>query len=283
MVSCAAGQGQVLRRLRGADGKQPIHGMHIEHFEVCAFGDALAENGVAQILDEKDPGAQIACEHERRADAGFAAQPFGYREKRSAFARKMRDFAVWPAVADRRAVGLRRPVHQHRGSGFALKPGEQARRSVASDCGALGIAPAVLREECLDLAEALELLLPRTGAGQRNAPRGPFAFNPYLKPVHRQNCPDRLRPLRNNNAVGAHLVEAGLFLLAGGKPVEIAVIDLAGTRRIAVHQPVGRARHRFRHAERRQQPLREGGLARAQLAVKRDEIDRRNECREPAR
>ena len=114
-VRRAAGHGQSLRRLRGADGKQAIDRQRIKRFDMRAIGDELAENGIAQILDEKEPRAQIAREDGGRADPGFAAQPFGNREERAAFAREMRDFAIGPAVANWRAVGPRRPVHQHDG------------------------------------------------------------------------------------------------------------------------------------------------------------------------
>ena len=86
-----------------------------------AIGDELAENGVAQILDEKEPRAQIAREDGGCANPGFAAQPLGNREERAAFAREMRDFAIGPAVADWRAVGPRRPVHQHDGLARAVR------------------------------------------------------------------------------------------------------------------------------------------------------------------
>ena len=127
------------------------------------------------------------------------------------------------------------------------------------------------------------LLLPRAEARKRNAAPGSLALDAHLKPVRGQDRLDRLRPFRDNDAAGAHLVETSLLLLARAEPEKIAMIDRAGARRVAVHQPVGRARHRLSHAERWQQPLREGGLAGAQFAVERDEIDRRNQRREPAR
>ena len=65
-----------------------------------------------------------------------------------------------------------------------------------------------------------------------------------------QNCANNLGPFRDHDAPGAHLVKAGLFLVARAEPEKIAMIDLAGPRYIAMHQPIGRARHRFRDAKR---------------------------------
>ena len=73
VISRAAGQGQIPRWLRGADGKQPIHSVYIEQFEMRAPSDELAENGVAQIFHEKEARSQIARENSGRAYPGFAA------------------------------------------------------------------------------------------------------------------------------------------------------------------------------------------------------------------
>src|SRR5208337_2818272 len=94
--------------------------------------------------------------------------------------------------------------------------------------GATRIAPAVPGQKGIDLAEARQLLLPGAEAAERNASRGSLAFDPHLKPVGGQNGADRLGPFRNHDASGAHLVEAGLFLVAGTEPEKIAMIDRAG-------------------------------------------------------
>ena len=195
----------------------------------------------------------------------------------------MGDLAVGTAVADRRPIADGRPIHEHDDIGAALEPGEQAGRCIPPDGDALCAIPSVRIEERLDLAKARELPLPRAEARERNPSRAAVAFDPHLEPVRRQAAPDRAGPLHQHRPRGAHLAQADFFILARLDSVEIAVIDRMPGTGIAVNELIGRARDRLLDAERRQQPLHEGGLARAEIAIKRDEIHRRHERRKPAR
>ena len=273
---------KIARRLGGADRKQAIDGERIKRIELFAFRDESAEDRVAQIFDEKEAAVEIGSRDSGRAEPGFQAQPIRDGDKRRAFAGEMGDLAIGAAVADRRPIADGRPIHEHDDIGAAPEPGEQARRCIPPDGEALRAVPSVRIEERLDLAKARELPLPRAEARQRNPSRAAVAFDAHFEPVRRQAA-DRAGPLHEHRACRAHFAQADFFILARLNSIEIAVINRLPGAGIAVHELIGRARDRLLDAERRQQPLREGGLARAEIAIKRDEIHGRHERRKPAR
>ncbi len=209
------------------------------------------------------PCVEVGVQDGRRREAALA-QPVGHRHERRPRLGEMRDRAVGLAVADRRAVGPPRRIHQDGVLVAEREPFVGPRRGIALHARArTRVAVAALGDELAHRRHAVDARRERAVAGHAGVAELELELGRErerdVEPVGRQKSGRTVRPFDQHDGVLGQVVEAELGELGrSGQAIEVGMHQRKLRQVVGLHQREGRARHLDRRVARR-----DSGSARA--------------------
>ena len=236
------------------------------------------------MLDQQEAGVQIGTVDPRRREARSGQRIGNGHEGRHVLG-EMGDAAVGQAVADGRAVGLARSVHDHQRLAVPVHRLVAAAGGIAAEAAAGLFGAAGFGEEAADRQRTQDAGR-RLGIGAHMG--GPAAAGGIVqRDRHRGRGQRRrrvLRPFDEDDAVPRHLLEAELVQFVVARQAVEVEMRRRRVRLVGLHQRVGRRRHLelrvvSQGADRGACQRR---LAGAQIADQRDHVACRQRQREVA-
>ena len=233
---------------------------------------------VAEILDHCEACGAVGGKDRRRREAARAQAERHCDKWRHAFG-QMRDCAIGLAIAHGRSIRSLRRIHQDISCEVAGEPLVAARRGIALDAAAFGLAESGAVQELADRQDALgargKAAVTRDACpAHRRSLRG-RQRQCDVEPVGRQEARGAVGPFQQRHGAVGHVLEAEFGELARPRQtVEIGMHQRKSRQLVGLHQREGRARHLDRGVAGELADERAGkcGLAGAEIAGQRDQV-----------